>query len=96
MGTKVVNGVRRKLTPEEEAEHEAQKVTSARERPMKNMANLRRERNAWLVKSDWTQYNDSPLDDDAKASWVTYRQELRDLPESVEDPANPVWPSAPE
>ena len=35
MGTKVVNGVRRKLTPEEEAEHEAQKVTSARERPMK-------------------------------------------------------------
>jgi len=57
---------------------------------------LRRERNDLLAESDWTQSPDSPLDDDDKDDWATYRQELRDLPESVEDPANPSWPSAPE
>ena len=33
---------------------------------------LRMERNALLVSSDWTQYNDSPLDN--KADWAEYRQ----------------------
>jgi hypothetical protein len=55
---------------------------------------LRSERNTLLASSDWTQYNDSPLDE-AKAEWATYRQELRDLPASTEDPANPTWPDAP-
>jgi len=55
---------------------------------------LRTERNALLVSSDWTQYNDSPLDE-AKAEWATYRQELRDLPANTDDPANPTWPDAP-
>jgi len=57
---------------------------------------LRTERDALLVSSDWTQGNDSPLDDGAKTSWTTYRQELRDLPASTADPANPTWPEAPE
>ena len=39
--------------------------------------NLRRERDSLLTSSDWTQYNDSPLADEAKTSWSTYRQELR-------------------
>jgi len=55
---------------------------------------LRSERNTLLASSDWTQYTDSPLDE-AKTSWATYRQELRDLPASTEDPANPTWPDAP-
>jgi hypothetical protein len=59
-------------------------------------ANLRSERNALLVSTDWTQASDSPLTDEVQASWATHRQELRDLPESVEDPANPTWPEAPE
>jgi len=57
-------------------------------------ANLRVERNALLASSDWTQSPDSPLDE-AKAEWATYRQELRDLPASTEDPANPTWPEVP-
>ena len=59
-------------------------------------ASLRTERNALLVSSDWTQASDSPLTDEVQASWATYRQELRDLPASTEDPANPTWPEAPE
>jgi len=58
-------------------------------------ARLRTERDSLLTSSDWTQYNDSPLDDEAKADWAEYREELRDLPESA-DPADPTWPEAPE
>lgn len=29
-------------------------------------------------------------------AWAVYAQELRDLPETTTDPANPVWPEAPE
>jgi hypothetical protein len=57
---------------------------------------LRRERNALLVSSDWTQASDSPLIDEVQATWATYRGELRDLPASTEDPADPSWPEAPE
>jgi hypothetical protein len=56
---------------------------------------LRIERNALLVSSDWTQASDSPLTDEVKATWVTYRGELRDFPESA-DPADPTWPTPPE
>ena len=57
---------------------------------------LRRDRNTLLVSSDWTQYNDSPLTDEAKAEWASYRQELRDLPSTNPDPNAVVWPDAPE
>ena len=53
---------------------------------------LRTERNALLSESDWTQYNDSPLTDEVKTSWATYRQELRDLPDTTDDPGDPTWP----
>ena len=56
---------------------------------------LRAERDALLVSSDWTQASDSPLTDEAKAEWVTYRESLRDLPENTDDPANPTWPTPP-
>jgi len=61
----------------------------------RNWDRLRTERNALLVSSDWTQASDSPLTDEVKATWVTYRGELRDLPESA-DPADPTWPTPPE
>jgi hypothetical protein len=60
-------------------------------------ANLRAERDSLLVSSDWTQYNDSPLTDEVKTSWATYRQSLRDLPEThASDPDAVVWPTPPE
>ena len=36
-------------------------------------------RNKLLADSDWTQMNDSPLSNEDKTAWATYRQELRDL-----------------
>jgi|TARA_R100000908_G_scaffold915_1_gene1081 purine nucleoside permease len=41
---------------------------------------LRWRRNALLADCDWTIMEDSPLSDDKKKEWKTYRQALRDLP----------------
>jgi hypothetical protein len=57
-------------------------------------------RNSEFHSSDWTQMNDSPLNDSDKAAWATYRQALRDLP-TAQDWANVknihqvVWPTPP-
>ena len=62
----------------------------------RNWVSFRRERDALLDSSDWTQYNDSPLSDEDKTDWATYRQELRDLPDAIDNPAGPTWPEVPE
>jgi|TARA_R100000458_G_scaffold57874_1_gene64809 hypothetical protein len=41
---------------------------------------LRKQRNALLTESDWTQTSDNALSSDKKTEWETYRQALRDLP----------------
>ena len=46
----------------------------------------RSKRNTLLMESDWTQAADSPLTDDAKALWATYRTNLRELS------GNSNWP----
>ena len=44
---------------------------------------LRKQRNALLAESDWTQTSDNALSSDKKTEWETYRQALRDLPSSA-------------
>jgi len=54
-------------------------------------------RNQLLSDSDWTQMPDSPLADEAKALWVTYRTSLRNLPDHADWPnlADADWPTKP-
>ena len=92
---KNVDGVDIQLTSEEETARDAEETTWEEEIPTRAMSSLRLKRNTLLVESDWTQYVDSPLSDEAKAEWVTYRESLRDLPENTDDPANPTWPTPP-
>lgn len=56
---------------------------------------LRQERDSLLAQSDWTQTVDSPLTDAQKYSWAEYRQQLRDLPSTVVDVYNPIYPTKP-
>jgi hypothetical protein len=56
---------------------------------------LRSLRDTLLQASDWTQSIDSPLNNEQKQLWRTYRQALRDLPSSTTDPSNPTWPDKP-
>jgi len=60
------------------------------------MSECRYTRDLLLTKSDWTQFNDSPLTDAKKQEWATYRQALRDLPANTDDPSAPLWPTKPE
>ena len=42
---------------------------------------IRARRNDLLAKCDWTVLVDSPLTEEKRAEWLTYRQELRDISE---------------
>jgi len=55
---------------------------------------LRKRRNELLLSCDYTQLPDSPLTDEKKQEWATYRQALRDLP-TTENPSNITWPNCP-
>lgn len=74
----------RAYTAEEKAEIDTQKAAA-----------VRRERNAKLSECDWTQLNDTPLDNPSKVAWTTYRQALRDIPTQSGFPHNVIWPAKP-
>jgi len=59
------------------------------------MQAVRRQRDRLLRNSDRTQIPDFPIADEDRAAWATYRQALRDLPETVTDPAAIAWPTPP-
>tara|TARA_R110002049_G_scaffold101267_2_gene245813 strand:- start:24 stop:374 length:351 start_codon:yes stop_codon:yes gene_type:complete len=57
---------------------------------------LRQERNKLLTQTDRYATLDFPHSNlEVQQTWFDYRQALRDLPTVAEDPANPVWPTAP-
>lgn len=58
------------------------------------LVSIRQVRNVKLIESDWTQIPDAPLSSEQKAAWATYRQALRDFPDTC-DPTNPAWPTPP-
>jgi hypothetical protein len=55
---------------------------------------IRYDRTEIISKTDWTQMSDSPLTAEQKATWVTYRQALRDIT-TQSDPFNITWPTDP-
>ena len=56
---------------------------------------VREERNRLLNESDWIQWPQSILSRDMYAKWMAYRQQLRDITKSCDDPAMVVFPSIP-
>jgi hypothetical protein len=57
---------------------------------------IRQERDRRLAESDWTQTNDSPLSNEKKTEWQTYRQELRDIISTITNVTDIVnWPTKP-
>ena len=52
----------------------------------------RLERGRRLMKSDWTQAPDAPVD---ATAWATYRQALRDITDQAKYPFEITWPEVP-
>ena len=77
--------------PKEEFEAKLQELIDAQ--PLKD---LRKERNKRLTHCDWVVTRATSTDTPVPEEWKTYMQALRDLPSNTEDPANPVWPVAPQ
>jgi hypothetical protein len=89
---KNINGVVTELSAEEDAELDARAEASDLD-----LSHIRVQRNAMLGGCDWTLGVDSPLSDEKKVEWTTYRQELRDhLAQSDRVSTMPEWPTPPE
>ena len=74
--TKVVNGVRMNLTPEEETARDAEEAQWAAGAFDRAIAGLRDDRTRRLSATDWYALQDVTLSE----AMTAYRQDLRDLP----------------
>ena len=92
--TKVVNGVRMNLTPEEETARDAEEAAWAAGAFDRAIAGLREDRTRKLASTDWYALQDVTLSD----AMTTYRQDLRDLPAGLSTEAEVKavsWPVKP-
>ena len=60
-----------------------------------NAEHQRLRRDSILKATDWTVLPDSPFTGSALASWKTFRQALRDIPEQGGFPDSITWPRKP-
>jgi hypothetical protein len=58
-------------------------------------SSIRSIRNDLLRESDWTQLEDSPLEESKKNSWISYRKYLRDISSQPGFPWEVEWPEKP-
>ncbi|AIN15763.1 MULTISPECIES: tail fiber assembly protein [Yersinia pseudotuberculosis complex] len=58
-------------------------------------ADIKQERDRRIRDSDWTQLADISLTKEQKTDWKTYRQLLRDIPQTYKQPDDVVWPELP-
>lgn len=56
---------------------------------------VREKRDRLLSESDWTQSPDSPLNEEKRGAWRSYRQSLRDLTKAVGFPYDVRFPTQP-
>ena len=92
--TKVVNGVRMNLTPEEETARDAEEAAWAAGAFDRAIAGLRETRNSRLASTDWYALQDVTMSD----AMTAYRQDLRDLPAGLTTEAEVEavsWPVKP-
>jgi len=92
--TKVVNGVRMNLSPEEETARDAEEAAWAAGAFDRAIAGLRSDRTQRLASTDWYALQDVTMSDAMEA----YRQDLRDLPAGLSTEAEVKavsWPVQP-
>jgi len=87
---KVVNGEYIELTADELAERAADAEAADLD-----MNHVRGQRDGQLRGTDWTQIGDAALGDHTAEEWATYRQSLRDLPQTYSRVSEVVWPNDP-
>ena len=92
--TKMVNGVRMNLTPEEETARDAEEAQWEAGKFDRAIAGLRDDRTRKLSATDWYALQDVTMSD----AMTAYRQDLRDLPSGLSTVAEVEavsWPVKP-
>ena len=56
---------------------------------------IRKQRNQLLKDSDYIMVSDAPVGETQKQEWTTYRQSLRDIPQTFSNPDEVVYPTKP-
>ena len=74
-GKTMVDGQLVEMTDAEQAEYDARNTAWNNDAPNRRMAELRRQRDALLVETDYMALGDVTMSD----AWKTYRQALRDI-----------------
>jgi len=95
---KLVDGIQIPLSAEEIAQRQADEIAWQNGAFDRAMSALRLKRNSLLKESDHTVLQDSPLTPAKKSEWMTYRTELRNLPQgltTVEEINNVAYPLKP-
>ena len=87
---KVVDNVRIQLTAEEETQLDADAEANDLD-----LGSVRQQRNGMLSGTDWTQIGDATLGDHTAEEWRTYRQALKDIPQTYSRVSEVVWPNDP-
>lgn len=64
--------------------------------PPKTWEQIRKSRDLKLAACDWTQLPDHQLSKEDSNKWRKYRQTLRDITNSFENPDAVVWPMSPD
>jgi len=93
-GKTMVDGQLREMTDAEQKEYDDRNTAWTKDAPNRRMAELRRQRDALLVETDYMGNSDVTM----SAKWKTYRQALRDITtQTPTDDAlsNINWPSKP-
>lgn len=80
------------FTPEEESAWDVREAEHAAGANDRKALEIRAKRDTLLLKTDWTQVADAPVD---QAAWATYRQALRDITEQESFPQTVTWPVEP-
>lgn len=62
-------------------------------KPVLTWEDIRTKRNRLLELTDYTQLSDFP--ETNKSAWSTYRQTLRDIPQTYATPEEVIWPTPP-
>lgn len=75
-----------------EMTYDREKMEAYRQRSMKN---IRQERNRRLAETDWVMLRDVPLIPEKDAMLRAYRQQLRDITDTIHDPDDFQWPEKP-
>ncbi|MCP5019728.1 MAG: hypothetical protein GY938_31245 [Ketobacter sp.] len=56
---------------------------------------IRYQRDQLMQSTDWTQIPDASLSNEKKTEFTVYRQALRDIPQTYDNPDDVVWPEKP-